>query len=183
MRSSSLGFALVTQVVKNPPANAGDADLIPGSGRSPGDPPRRKWQPILVFLPAKSHEPEESGGLQSMGVAKTGTLLRILIFTLPSKDLHGGRVVSAGDVCTRAAVPMCTLSCYPSLQIRSVTQSCPTLCDPMNRSMPGLPVHQHLPEFTQTHVHRVGDDIQPSHPLSSPCPPVPNPFHHQSLFQ
>ena len=56
----------------------------------------------------------------------------------------------------------------------SVAQSCPTLCDPMNRSTPGLPVHHQLPEFTQTHVHRVGDAIQPSHPLSSPSPPAPN---------
>ena len=65
----------------------------------------------------------------------------------------------------------------------SVAHSCPTLCDPMNRSMPGLPVHHHLLEFTQTHVHRVGDAIQPSHPLSSPSPRVPNPSQHQSLFQ
>ena len=60
---------------------------------------------------------------------------------------------------------------YQSVQFSSVAQSCPTLCHPMNRSMPGLPVHHHLPEFTQTHVHRVGDAIQPSHPLSSPSPP------------
>ena len=70
-----------------------------------------------------------------------------------------------------------------SVQFSSVGQSCPTLCDPMNRSMPGLPVHHQLPEFTQTHVHRVGDAIQPSHPLSSPFPPAPNPSQHQSLFQ
>ena len=56
-------------------------------------------------------------------------------------------------------------------QFSSVTQSCPTLCDPMNHSTPGLPVHHQLPESTQTHVHRVGDAIQPSHPLSSPSPP------------
>ena len=62
-------------------------------------------------------------------------------------------------------------------------QSCPTLCDPMNRSTPGLPVHHQLPEFTQTHVHRVSDAIQPSHPLSSPSPPAPNPSQHHSLFQ
>ena len=68
-------------------------------------------------------------------------------------------------------------------QIRSVAQSCPTLCDPMNRSRPGLPVNHQLPEFTQTHVHRVSDAIQPSHPLSSPSPPAPNPSQHQSLFQ
>ena len=68
-------------------------------------------------------------------------------------------------------------------QIRSVTQSCPTLCDPMNCSTPGLPVHHQLPEFTQTHVHQVSDAIQPSHPLLSPSPPAPNPSQHQSLFQ
>ena len=68
-------------------------------------------------------------------------------------------------------------------QFSSVTQSCPTLCDPMNRSTPGLPVHHHHPEFTQTHVHRVRDAIQPSHPQSSPSPPAPNPSKHQSLFQ
>ena len=65
----------------------------------------------------------------------------------------------------------------------SVAQSCRTLCDPMNRSTPGLPVHHYLPEFTQTHVHRVSDAIQPSHPLLSPSPPAPNPSQHQSLFQ
>ena len=62
-------------------------------------------------------------------------------------------------------------------------QLCPTLCDPMNRSTPGLPVHHQLPEITQTHVHQVRDAIQPSHPLSSPSPPAPNPSQHQSLFQ
>ena len=59
---------------------------------------------------------------------------------------------------------------------------CPILCDPMNRSKPGLPVHHQLLEFTQTHAHRVHDAIQPSHPLSSPSPPAPNPSQHQSLF-
>ena len=71
----------------------------------------------------------------------------------------------------------------PSHQFSSVAQSCPTLCDPMNYSMPGLPVHHQLPEFTQTHVHQVGDAIQPSHPLSSPSPPAPIPSQHRGLFQ
>ena len=70
-----------------------------------------------------------------------------------------------------------------SVQFSSVAQSCPTLCDPMHHSMPGLPVHHQLAYFTQTHVSRVGDAIQPSHPLSSPSPPDPNPSQHQSLFQ
>ena len=68
------------------------------------------------------------------------------------------------------------------IQSSSVAQSCPTLCDPVNRSTPGLPVHHKLPEFTQAHVHQVGDAIQPSHPLSSPSP-APNPSQHQGLFQ
>ena len=69
------------------------------------------------------------------------------------------------------------------IQIRSVAQLCQTLWDPMNRSTPGLPVHHQLPEFTETHVHKVSDSIQPSHPLSSPSPLAPNPAQHQSLFQ
>ena len=80
--------------------------------------------------------------------------------------------------CTTFRFPWCS-----SDQIRSVAQSCPTLCDPMNCSTPGLPVHHQLLEFTQTHVHWVSDAIQPSHPLSSPSPLVPNPSQHQSLFQ
>ena len=68
-------------------------------------------------------------------------------------------------------------------QFSSITQLCPTLWNPMNRSLPGLPVHHQLPEFTQTHVHWVSDAIQPSHPLSSPSPPAPNPSQQQSLFQ
>ena len=70
-----------------------------------------------------------------------------------------------------------------TLQFSSVAQSCPTLCNPMNRSTPGLPVHHQLLEFTQTHVHWVRDAIQPSRPRSSPSPPVPSPSQHQSLFQ
>ena len=68
-------------------------------------------------------------------------------------------------------------------QFSSIAQSCPTLSNPMNCSTAGLPVHHQLPEFTQTHVHRVGDAIHPSHPLSSTSPPAPNPSQHQSLFQ
>ena len=72
-----------------------------------------------------------------------------------------------------------------SVQFSSVTQLCLTLCNPMNCSTPGLPVHHQFPEFTQTHIHRVSDAIQPSHPLSSPSPspPVANPSQHQNLFQ
>ena len=69
------------------------------------------------------------------------------------------------------------------LQFSSVAQSCLTLCNPMNCSTPGLPVHHQLPEFIKTHVHRVSDAIQPSHPLSSLSPPVLNLFQHQDLFK
>ena len=72
---------------------------------------------------------------------------------------------------------------YIFIQFSSVTQSCPTLCDPMNRNTLGLPVHHQLPEFTQTHVHLVSDAIQASHPGSSPSSPAPNLSQHQSLFQ
>ena len=85
------------------------------------------------------------------------------------------------ELCTQMDISF--LYSLLSVQFSSVAQSCPTLCDPMNHSTPGLPVHHQLPEFTQTHAHRVSDAIQPSHPLSSLSPPAPNPSQHQSLFQ
>ena len=72
---------------------------------------------------------------------------------------------------------------HRTVQFSSGAQSCPTLCNPMNHSTPGLPVHHQLPEFTQTHLHSVSDAIQPSHPLSSPSPPALNLSQHQGLFQ
>ena len=83
----------------------------------------------------------------------------------------------------RCSHNLATKQQYFSDQIRSVSQLCPTLCDPMNRSTPGLPLHHQLPEFTQTHVHRVSDAIQPSRPLSSPSPPAFNLTQHQGLFK
>src|SRR5574337_368129 len=79
--------------------------------------------------------------------------------------------------------PFLMKSFKKSIQFSSVAQSCPTLCDPMNRSTPGLPVHHQLPELTQTHVHRVSDAIQPSHPLSSLSPPAFSLSRLQGLFQ
>ena len=70
-----------------------------------------------------------------------------------------------------------------SVQFSSIAQSCLTLCNPMNHNTPGLPVHNQLPELTETHVHQVGGAIQLSHPLSSPSPPAFNPSQHQGLFQ
>ena len=90
--------------------------------------------------------------------------------SLFSGDQNGKEIQKRGDTCMH-------------FQFSSVAQSCPILCDPMNHSTPGLPVHHQLPEFTQTHVHRLSDAIQPSHPWSSPSPPAPNPSQRQSLFQ
>ena len=82
---------------------------------------------------------------------------------------------------TSTSTSLTTLT--PLIMFSSVTQSCPTLCDPMNHSTPGFPIHHQLPESNQTHVHWVGDDIQPSHPLSSPSPPALNLSQHQGLFK
>ena len=89
----------------------------------------------------------------------------------------GSLKLSTSGICTprklASAMNQCMIYCF----------SCLILCDPMNRSTPGLPGHHQLLELTQTHVHRAGDAIQPSHPLSSPSPPAPNPTQHQSLFR
>ena len=87
---------------------------------------------------------------------------------------------SSGEIRHRCLVPDFRGNQFNSVQFSSVAQSWPTLCDPMNRSTPGLPVHHQRPEFTKTHVR---DAIQPSHPRSSPSPPAPSPSQHQSLFQ
>ena len=97
----------------------------------------------------------------------------------------GGSKITADGHCSHE-IKRCLLlgrKVMTNLQFSSVTQLCLTLCDPMNCSTSGLPIHHQLPQFTQTHVHRVGDAIQPSHPLLSPSPPAPNPSQHQGLFQ
>ena len=88
-----------------------------------------------------------------------------------------------GSISLKCSVNKSFCHQFSSAQFISVTQSCPTICHPMNHSTPGHPVHHQLPEFTQTHVHWVSDAIQPSHPLSSPLPPTSNPSQHQSFFQ
>ena len=95
------------------------------------------------------------------------------------KILGSGRIFLSCLILIRAVMIKHLLSA----QFSSVIQSCPTLCDPMDCSMPGLPIHHQLPEPTQTHVHRVSDAIQPSHPLSSPSPPAFNLSEHLGLFQ
>ena len=105
------------------------------------------------------------------------------VWTITGQILKG----SPWTRCFPQTVPLETGSCGSIHKVRwgfsSIAQSCPTLCYPMNRSTPGLPVHHQLPESTQTHVHRVGDAIQPSHPLLSPSPPALNLSQHQGLFQ
>ena len=96
-------------------------------------------------------------------------------------------VLSDRAVCSHSPIRHTGVQCRGqacfSAQFSSVAQSCPTLCDPTDRSTPGLPVHHQLPELTQTHVHRVGDAIQPSHPLSSPSSPTFNLSQLESLFK
>ena len=135
------------------------------------------------------------------------TLCNPMDYSLPGSSVHGSfqaRILewvvvpsSRGSSQLRDWICVSWISCIigefftPShwvsllfiYQIRSVALSCLTLCNPMNRSTPGLPIHHQLLEFTQIHVHRVSDAIQPSHPLLSPSPPAPNPSQHQSLFQ
>ena len=123
----------------------------------------RKWWPTPVFLPGKSHRERSLAVKPTVhGLAKEYTNEQI-------NNIQGPAMIFR---------PLEHLS-LDHFQFSSVALSCPTLCDPMNCSTPGLPVHHQLPEFTQTHVHWVSDAIQPSHPLSSPSSPAPNPSQHQ----
>ena len=115
------------------------------------------------------------------GIFQARTLQWVAISSTRVQHCSGLPFLPSGFFLTQGSNPR--FLCLFYWQIRSLTQSCLTLGDPMNHSTPGLPVHHQLPEFTQTHVHRVSDAIQPSHPLSSPSPPAPNPSQHQSLFQ
>jgi len=127
------------------------------------------------------------------GVAKSRTQLtntpKETAFTIRNPQMTGDHIkrCSTSLVLIRGmniAIIPCRRPTYKrSGQIRSVAQSCPTLCDPMNHSTPGLPVHHQLLEFTQTQIHRVSDAIQSSPPLLSPSPLASNPSQHQSLFQ
>ena len=127
-----------------------------------------------------------------LGTYRPGEFLFQCPIFLPFHTVHG---FLKARILKWFSIPFCSgphsvrplhhdLSVFSPVQSFSpVTQSCPTLCDPMNRSTPSLPVHHQLPEFTQTHVHRVRDAIQSSHPWSSPSPIAPNPSQQQSLFQ
>ena len=151
----------VVLVVKNLPANAGDirnTGLIPGGGRSPGGEHGNTHSSILYWRIPWIEDPIGSQWVRYdwSDFAFMHNLLFIFTSLLDSNFF---------------------------IQFSSITQSCLTLCNPINRSTPGLPVHHQLLELTQTHVHQVGDAIQPSHPLLSPSSPAPNPSQHQGLFQ
>ena len=156
---------------------------------------RRKWQPTPVVLSGESRGQRSLVGYSLWG-HKSWTRLSTQLTPIKHHNkkphrlpgFHHERVyqshvhfVLQSIKCVKHCIKMYTAKL--KVQFSSVTQSCPTLCDPMNRSTPGLPVHHQLPEFTQSHIHRGSDAIQPSHPLSSPSPPAPNPSQHQSLFQ
>ena len=143
---------------------------------------RREWQPTPVFLPGKSHGTLPGSSVHKIFPGKntgvSGHFLLQRIFPTQGPNSHPLHWQTDSLPLSHLGSPYLT-----SVQFSSVAQSCPTLCNPMNRSTPGLPVHHQLPEFTQTHIHRVSDAIQPSQPLSSPSPPAPNPSQQQSLFQ
>ena len=131
---------------KETACNAGDPGSIPWLGRSPGKGNSNELQYACL------ENSTDRGAWQATvhGVPNSQTQLSNFHLSLSQHNTS-----------------------FSSVQFNSVAQSCPTLRDPMNRSTPGLPVHHKLPEFTQTHVHRISDAIQPSHPLSSPSPPAP----------
>ena len=153
-----------------------------------------RWQPIRLPCPWDSLGKNTGVGghflLQCMKVKSESEVAQSCLTlsmdcSLPGSSAHGifqARVLE-WDAITFSSVIYSIRIKWVSVQFSSVAQSCLTLCDSMNRSTPGLPVYHQLPEFTQTHVHRVSDAIQPSHPLLSLSPPVPNPSQHQSLFQ
>ena len=146
-----------------------------------------RWQPTRLPCPWDSPGKNTGVGchflLQCMKVKSESevtqscpTLSDPMDCSLPGSSVHG--IFQAG-LLEWGAIAFSERSF--SVQFSSVAPSCPTLCDPTNRSTPGLPVHHQLPEFPRTHVHRVSDAVQPSHPPSFPSPPALNPSQHQSL--
>ena len=131
-----------------------------------------KYKKDGSVLPAPSHAPG-----QHRSVPIGNSQLRNNFLGQQRESAVSNHHLHLSGQCTK------NLLWFHPIQFSSVTQSCPTLCDPMDRSTPGLPVHHQLPQFTQIHVHWVGDAIQPSHPLSSPSPPVFSLSQHQGPFK
>ena len=139
---------------------------------------------LVTQLCATLCDPMNCGlpGSSVHGILQVRTLEWVAIpFSRISSQLRSWTLVS--HIAGRFFTIWATTEALSSVQFSSVTQSCPTLCDSMNCSTPGLPVHHQLLEFTQSHEHQVGDAIRPSHALSSPSPPAPNPSQHQGLLQ
>ena len=142
----------------------------------------------LKSLLMKVKESEKFGlklNIQKTKIMASGSITSWEIDVETGSDfILGGSKITAGGDCSHE-IKRCLLLGRKVMTNLSPVQSLShvRLFDPVNRSTPGLPVHHQLPEFTQTHVHWVGDAFQPSHPLSSPSPPAPNPSQHQSLFQ
>ena len=127
------------------------------------------------YIMIKGSTQEEDTTIINIYAPNIGALQYVRQMLTSMKGEIINNIIIVGDFNTLLA------SMDRSVQFISVTQSCPILCDPMNHSTPGLPVHHQLPEFTQTHGHRVSDAIHPSHPLSSPSAPALNPSQHHSL--
>ena len=123
------------------------------------------------------------GGMTQVWLIKSSTVgnWTLTVAPLPSQKIRGMIPLITGLMPLVTSPPI--LKWSSSVHFISVAQSCPTLCDPMNHSTLGPLVHHKFPEFAQTHAHRVSDAIEPSHPLSSPSPPAPNPSQHQSHFK
>ena len=150
------------------------APRIPTFGKMP-----EQWTATFIRKTVQSHSPDlAQKGLEIAIGSTAGRQVSTMTVYTNHQRTNANRNISAG-------LHLISLlhSDNKSVQSSSAAQSCLTLCHCMNRSMPGLPVHHQLPEFTQTHAHRVGDAIQPPHPLPSHSLPDPNPSQHQGLFQ
>ena len=141
-----------------------------------------QWLFYLTFLPTVHKL--SSFSLASPTLAIFWVLCVVVVCCLVFSHLNEGECILFIATCSIFIFhEYNTLTLRILVQFSSITQSCPIFCNPKDCSMPGLPVHHQLPEFTQTHVHWFGDAIQPSHPLSSPSSPAFNLSQHQGLFQ
>ena len=152
------------------------------------------WQPTPIFLPGKFHAQKNLAGYSPWGCkesnmtewAQTNPIYVEVLYACAEQILLSYWYLPH-QYLTSWPIPFVEERTSYPCQFSSVTQSCPTVCDPMNHSMPGLPVHHQLPVFTQTHVHRVSDAIQPSHPplsllLLPPIPPSIRVFSNESAL-
>ena len=139
---------------------------------------------LLSYLPSTQNNPYDKvacfGVKYSATLKQTFVVLPFVMVNSGSQNMVSGLAASASP---GNLLEIQILKPHPRLQFSSVAQSCPTLCDPMDCSIPGFPVHHQLLKLAQTHVHQVGNAIQPSHLLSSPSPPAFNLSQHQGLFQ